>query len=283
MLSEFLKSIYGNLLSTGVTLIVLILVYVITDLFFARKIESVRQKRRFRIRLIYIVSLIFLFLMARIWIEGYTHLLAILGLVSAALVVTNKETIMNFVGWLIIIWRGLFFEDDLIQIQQYRGYVKRLGIFYFTLSEVSDTSNEMTGRVIRIPNGLVANNPLINFSQASHFLRQQFSVVITQDSNIEKAIRILSELVTEIINLQYKHKVEFSIDHLKKHHRHSHEHVKMTTKVNIKPKLDKPTGVELSVRYYCPANDFEDIQQRIWLKLLALLREEKEIRLSYSN
>lgn len=79
-----------------------------------------------------------------------------LGLVAAGLVVTNKESIMNFAGFLIINWRGIFTEDDFIQIQNHIGCVESIQPFYFKLYETTSTNQKQaTGRAIKIPNSLV--------------------------------------------------------------------------------------------------------------------------------
>ncbi len=278
-----LHEIYGNMVSTIISLIVIVLATLLVYFIFARKIESTRQKRQFRIRSFYIGCIVFIFLMARIWVEGFTHLLAVLGLVSAALVVTNKETIMNFVGWLVINWRGLFSEDDLIQIQQYKGYVKSFGMLYFTLAEISEGRNgDITGRVIRIPNGLVANNALVNYSQTSHLLEHVFSIIIVQDCEPEYAIEFLSKLVNEVIAEFYKGKKEYSMEYLKKHHKYLMARINLEARVTIHPKLDKPTGIELTTHFYCFSQDGERIQQEIWLALLKALQDEDKIKLSYN-
>lgn len=279
-----LHEIYGNLFSTLIALMVIAFTYTVLDFMVARKIESHRQKRRFRIRSLYVACFIFIFFMARIWVEGFTHLIAILGLVSAALVVTNKETIMNFVGWLIINWRGLFAEDDLIQIQQYKGYVKSFGVLYFSMFEVSDRRNgSITGRVIRIPNGLVANNALINFSQTSRILEQTFTIIITTDSNLEYSIQFLSDLVNEVVTEFYKGKKKFSKEYLVKNHKPLAALINLEAKVYISPKLTQPTGVELVTHYYCFSQDCEQIQQKIWLRLLTRIDAEPLINLAYAT
>ena len=113
MKDELLNNIYSNLVITAIVSIAICFAYVLFYFLLVRKIKNNRQKQKFRIRSFYVACVVFLFFMERIWVEGFTHLLAVLGLVSAGLVVTNKETIMNFVGWLVITWRGLFSEDEL--------------------------------------------------------------------------------------------------------------------------------------------------------------------------
>lgn len=284
MRNLLLNEIYGNVVSTIIAMTVITFTYVLLDLMVARKIESQRKKRRFRIRSLYVAIFVFIFLMARIWVEGFTHLIAVLGLVSAALVVTNKETIMNFVGWLIINWRALFAEDDLIQIQQYKGYVKSFGVLYFSLFEVSDRrSGSITGRVIRVPNGLVANNALINFSQTSRLLEQVFKIVVTPESSIEHAIDFISTLVNQVVAEFYQGQKKFSSEYLVKHHKALVGFINLEAKVCIQPKQDKPNGVELVTHYYCFSQDAEQIQQKIWLRLLVALEKEPLINLAYAT
>lgn len=270
----FLPEMYGNAINTIIALLVMTACYFVVTALATRKIEGARHKRRFRIRAFYITCIIFLFFFARIWVEGFTHLLAILGLVSAALVITNKETIMNFVGWLIITWRELFVEDDLIEIQQYKGYVRSIGFLYFTLGETScDLANATTGRVIRVPNGLLTTSPLINFSQLSQFVLKNFTVLIPQDSDIVQASQSLKECANNVIMRFYKNKKEYSVEYLNKHHKDFFKSVNLDVKVLIQPIFTKGV-VELKTYYYCFSKDAEAIQQQIWFSLLEVMQKE---------
>ena len=213
----FLHQMYKNILDTGIVFLVVMLAYGIANIVIGVKTEGQRQRRCFRVRAFYLASIVFIFLLARIWVEGFTHLVAVLGLVSAALVITNKETIMNVVGWLVITWRDLFAEDDLIQIQQYKGYVKSIGLLYFTLSEVSSVNcRNITGKIVRIPNGLTSNNALINFSQISHITEKSFVLLLTKESDAAYAKHYFSEMIQQITNEHYQDKKEFSTAYIKK-------------------------------------------------------------------
>lgn len=284
MKSLFLHEIYGNIISTVITMFILGLIFLIIDFLFARKIDNNRKRRQFRIRSFYLTCFIFIFLLARIWVEGFTHFLAILGLVSAALVISNKETIMNFVGWLVINWRGLFSEDDFIQIQHYKGYVKSFGLLYFTLAEISDRGNgNVTGRLIRIPNGLVANNALINFSQNSHLLEQVFTTIISQECDPDYSINLLTMIVSDVVSSFYKNTTEYSMEYIKRNHKYLSDKIKLDVKVLFHVKLSKPTGFELSAHYYCFPEDAEKIQQSIALMLLKKAKDDDKIKLSFED
>lgn len=279
MKNELLKHFYSNLINTATVLIVIFLVYGLFYLFVIRKIKDERRKQKFRIRSFYVACVVFLFLMERVWVEGFTHLLAVLGLVSAGLVVTNKETIMNFVGWLVITWRGLFSEDDLIQIQQYKGYVKRIGMLYVMLYEVSDASENISGRVIRIPNGLVSNNPIINFSQTTHLFEQCFTLLFSCDNDFIALKEKIKTVVDNVLVEFYKGKQEFSVDYLGKRGKQLPGRIRLGAKVTLQSKSENLSTMQLITRYYCFSRDAEKIQESILLALLTVIKNEQSIKL----
>lgn len=277
---EWLNSFYSNLMSTAIIFLVIVLLYVIFNFFIVRKVRDVRQKQKFRVRAFYVACVIFIVFMERVWVEGFTHLLAVLGLVSAGLVVTNKETIMNFVGWLIITWRGLFSEEDLIQIQQYKGYVKRIGILYVMLYEVTDANGDISGRIIRVPNGLVSTNPIINFSQTSNLFEQYVTVLFSSDNDFMALKEKVKMLVDAVLMETYKDRQEYSLDYLSKRSRQLPNRVRLTARVSLQPKADNLSTVQMTVRYYCFSRDAEKIQEAILLSLLKSIKGDPVVKLA---
>ncbi|MCP4752888.1 MAG: mechanosensitive ion channel [Proteobacteria bacterium] len=67
-------------------------------------------------------------LIGRLWIHGLQPILTFLGIVTAALVITQKEAILNATGFVFILWRDLFAIGDRIQIDTHKGDV--IGISY---------------------------------------------------------------------------------------------------------------------------------------------------------
>lgn len=277
---EWLNSFYSNLISTAIIFLVIVLLYVIFNFFIVRKVRDVRQKQKLRVRAFYVGCVIFIVFMERVWVEGFTHLLAVLGLVSAGLVVTNKETIMNFVGWLIITWRGLFSEEDLIQIQQYKGYVKRIGILYVMLYEVTDANGDISGRIIRVPNGLVSTNPIINFSQTSNLFEQYVTVLFSSDNDFMALKEKVKALVDAVLTETYKDRQEYSLDYLSKRSRQLPNRVRLTARVSLQPKADNLSTVQMTVRYYCFSRDAEKIQEAILLSLLKSIKGDPVVKLA---
>lgn len=282
MNTVILQEIYTNLVNALIALAVVLIAYAFAYITYIRKIENKRQKRQYMLKGFYLACFIYLFLLARIWVEGFTHLIAVLGLVSAALVVSTKETIMNIVASLVINWRNLFTEDDLVQVQQYKGYVKSLGLLYFTLAEVSEkTPGLITGRVVRIPNSQVTTHPVVNFSQTSNLLEQTLSITITRESNLEAAKTLLKDITTRVLSEKYSNKQKYSSDYIKKQHKYSVDKINLDPTVMIQPKLDKPAGTELTVKYYAFHPDSTLILQSIWSELLKAIDTDNAIQLAY--
>ncbi|MCX7120848.1 MAG: mechanosensitive ion channel [Gammaproteobacteria bacterium] len=277
---NFLHDIYGNLFDTIISLVVIALVYFLFYFFAIRKISNARQKQKSRIRAFYVACVVFVFVMAHVWVNGFTHLVAILGLVSAGLVVTNKETIMNFVGWLVITWRGLFSEEDLIQIQQYKGYVKRIGVLYFTLYEVSDTSGNITGRVIRVPNGLTSNNALVNYSQTSHVLEQRFTISVSPNNDFDYLKQTLKTVVDDLLAEFYKSQSEFTADYLSKSSKQLLSRIKLGVNVSLSSKTDNLSSLELLTRYFCFSQDADKIRERVLLAFLEVIKNDPKVKMA---
>ncbi len=274
--------LYKNIINTLIVFFVLLIAYLIINAISAKKNKGERDRRNFKIRLLYITFIIFIFFIARIWVEGFSHIVTMLGIVSAALVITNKETIMNLTGFFIITWRELFIENDLIQLLQYKGYVKSIGLLYFTLSEVSEgIHGDVTGRIIRVPNGLASTNALINFSQTSHLLEQHFSVIVTPDSDIDTAIDFVGNIVAATINEKYKAKREYSVEYLCKRNKHIISRINLKPKTSINLKQSKPSGIEIISRYHCFSEDAEKLHQQICLNLIKAQKDQSDFKLSY--
>ena len=102
-----------NFLKVGIAIAVLGLIDFIIEFFSIRKIKDKRKSMKYRVALRYILVFCLIFFMAKIWVEGFGYFLTVIGVVAAALTITQKEYLMNFVGWLIIMWRDLFVEGIL--------------------------------------------------------------------------------------------------------------------------------------------------------------------------
>ncbi|PIZ04693.1 MAG: hypothetical protein COY58_02780 [Gammaproteobacteria bacterium CG_4_10_14_0_8_um_filter_38_16] len=252
-----------NLITTMISFFSICIIYLIVSIVFIRKIKNDKMKKKVRVRAFYISVLIFLFLMARVWVDGFMHLIAVLGLVSAGLVVTNKESIMNLVGWMIITWRGVFSEDDLIQIQSYKGYVKSIGLLYICLQEVSDNDfSRLTGKEIKVPNGLTANNAVINFTQTARLILTEYKTQLPL-KNFNQAKEKCMAVIKSVLKNYYKKNTQYSVTSLQDGKRSIRAMIELVPKFIINDNLDMDKPVSCSFNYYCFIEDRAVLQNLI--------------------
>ena len=137
------------------------------------------------------------FLIGRIWYEGVQSLATFFGLFSAGLAIALKDIIANIAGWIFIITRKPFGVSDRIAIGEHAGDVIDQSVFQFTILEIGNwvDADQTTGRIIHIPNGIIFTSTLTNYTQSFDYIWNEIPVLVTFESNWEKAKSILEKVV----------------------------------------------------------------------------------------
>ena len=133
----------------------------------------------------------------RIWLAGLQSLVTYLGLVSAGLAIALQDLIINLAAWVTIIWRRPLQVGDRIQIGDHAGDVIDIRIFEFSLLEVGNRINaeQSTGRIIHIPNSTIFRDVLANYSQGLPYIWHEIPILVTFESDWEKAKALLGEIL----------------------------------------------------------------------------------------
>lgn len=177
---------YTSAMKTIVAFVALVVIGLCVEFILLKKISKKRSRVKAKIFSRNILFIVFLFFLTKIWIDGFGHLLAVVGFVSAALTITQKENILNVTGWLIIMWRDAFSEGDFVAIQQHKGIVTSIGVFYFTLEEQGASHIQcQTGKVVKVPNSFVTLHPFVVHAHED-FLLYEKTYVFTFSSSIKK-------------------------------------------------------------------------------------------------
>jgi small-conductance mechanosensitive channel len=163
-----------------------------------RKTEDAHTRYRWRKTTGYVAFLIGVIFIARIWFQGLGSLTTVIGLVSAGIAIALKDALVGLAGWGFIMWRRPFAVGDRIQIGNVSGDVIDLRIFQFTLMEIGNwvQADQSTGRVVHVPNGRVFTEVLANYSKGFQYVWDEIGVLVTFESDWQKAKRILQEIVT---------------------------------------------------------------------------------------
>lgn len=122
-----------------------------------------------------------------------------LGLVSVAMSLAAKDTLSNVISGLIIFIEKKFQVDDMIEIDNQKGQVDKIG-----LKAVQLRSN--AGLII-IPNILFSTKPFVNYTRKGYYI-ESFTVFLKNeyilDEKIEQMTQILEKSTLILKDPKYK-------------------------------------------------------------------------------
>ncbi|MBC7962039.1 MAG: mechanosensitive ion channel family protein [Steroidobacteraceae bacterium] len=210
--------------------------------------------------------------------EGFHGVATFLGLLTAGLAISLKDPLVNLVGWMLIFWRRPFAVGDRIQIGIHSGDVMDLTLFRFTLAEIGNWvhADQITGRIVHIPNGKVFVEPLAIYSRGMHdFIWNEVAVLVTFESNWKRAKDILNEIAVKHAG----HLAEPAERKLKEYARDF-----LIVPIDLTPKVFttvEENGILLTVRHLCPSRHRRESTQEIWEDVLNRFAECDDIDFAY--
>ena len=261
------------------SLAIIILLYFVRTLIvklLIKRIEDVRNRYRWKEAIDYLSIVMGLMLLGHIWIEGIKSILTFLALISAGLTIVLKEIILNLASWIIILWRRLFNVGDRIQIGDYIGDVIELGLFYFTLIEVGRWvyADQSTGRIVKVPNGLVLTQPVANYNKGIPYIWDEIRVPLSAESNWKKA----KDILKGIVNIHVENLSGLAEKFLKETDKEIIIYKKLTPTVYT---TFKEGCIMLTVRYLCEPRNRRDTEHVIWENILEEFSKYNDINLMY--
>ncbi len=267
------------LLSVFLAVVLWVARFVVHRLLYGRFYHKPQSLYTWRKATDYVVVVLAVFLIGRLWLEGVQSLATYLGLLSAGLAIALQDLLVNLAGWVYIVWRRPFQMGDRIEIGNHSGDVLDIGLFETALLEVSKRINaeQSTGRIIHIPNGLVFREPLANFNQGLPFIWNEIPVLITFESDWEKAKQILQEIVTRYApNVQ-----KVAQSYFRQPDRRfliSHNRVTPTVYTEV-----AASGVRLTLRYLVHPRERRDSEQTMWEAILRTFAQHWDIDFAYET
>jgi small-conductance mechanosensitive channel len=152
-----------------------------------------------------------------------------------------------------------------------------IGAFGFTLLEVGNWVNaeQSSGRTVRVPNGRIFTEAVANYTHGFDFIWAELPVVVTFESDWEKAKRILQQVLEE----QTAEAVKDAEQQL----RQANEHM-MVQYSRLSPTVYTrvvDSGIDLTLRFICPPRSRRDVEQAIWEATLRAFAECGDIDFAY--
>lgn len=258
---QIFNQLFFQCFNTFISAVVIALIATGCHSFLKRKITSEKKLNKIKSRVIYVASIILILVIVRIWIEGFYHLFTMLSLVAAGLVIVNKENVMNFSGWIIITWRGLFSEGDAIQVQSYIGKIVGIRLLYFTINETYYLGDKKTtGKIIKIPNSLIITAPVTTFPNDDCILLHKISFV----ANLETALDLSKRVKQFVANtIKEKYLIDDSFKESKVFSKSRLSRIGVSSlepKIDIIAVADNENIINIKIHFHCLAEDSKSLE-----------------------
>jgi small-conductance mechanosensitive channel len=128
-------------------------------------------------------------------------------IIALALALALQKYTASFFAFFVITFSKIYDLGDRIRIGNTKGDVRHIGLLHTTLEEVGEDEKlggEVTGRLISVPNLIILDQPVLNYSKdystgfetiPSDYMFDEVRIPITTDSNVEKATHLLESIL----------------------------------------------------------------------------------------
>ncbi len=138
-----------------------------------------------------LISLLF------IWIDAFDSLTTFLGLLSAGIAIALGDLLKNMAGWAYIMTRKPFQVGDRVEVRELHGDVADVRLFRFTLMEVGNwvEGDQITGRLVHVPNGVIFTDDLANYTEGFDYIWEEIGFTVTFESSWERGEELLRQAI----------------------------------------------------------------------------------------
>ena len=228
--------------------------------------KTKRQKTNIEIfgKVMKYLSIIFvIFIVVLYYSKSFSGIGFGLGLLSAALGWALQKPIVGFAAWIMIIMKRPFEIGDRIIIGKVAGDITQISLTHLYIKEIGGLidSEENLGRIVMIPNSVLFEENIINYTMDNDFVLNEVVTLVSYESNIDKAIKIVQ-------------------DSAKKHVSEFHKDTKKEPYVRT---FFKDSGLNVIVRYVIPANRMNEIASNITKDIYTKISKTKDVEIAYPH
>jgi len=178
-----------------------------------RSSVTIESRHRIRLATSWIGIAAFAIVAVFIWASRIQDFGVFLGIVGAGLALSLQETLVCIAGWLVLVVRRPFDIGDRIEIDGRVGDVIGISVFQTSMLEVGNwvKADQSTGRMLILPNSMLIRHPLYNYTKGFPFVWDEFSAIVTFESDWEAAKAIMlhqAQAEAEKIEGEVKRQIE---------------------------------------------------------------------------
>jgi small-conductance mechanosensitive channel len=131
-------------------------------------------------------------------------------IIALGLALALQKYTASFIAFFVIEFTRLFDIGDRIRIGNIKGDVRHVGLIHTILEEVGEDEKlggELTGRLLYVPNLVILDQPVLNYSKSdlpkfatvtSDFIFDEVRIPITTTSNVDKAGELLENIIRRL-------------------------------------------------------------------------------------
>ena len=203
-----------------------------------------------------------------------------LGLLGAALAFVLQKPLLNVVGWFLLNYRAVYRIGDRIEVSGVRGYVTDVTLMYTELQEFGNWmhGDTFTGRLVTVPNAAVVESPVWNYTRDFPLVWDEVEVLVTYESDVEAAKRILIDAAMEVVGRTMFENYETYRQHLVL------RDLEQTLITTPEIRMDfAESGVHLWVLYFCPPETRRRVKAAIVEKVWTRFRADPRVDMAYPH
>lgn len=267
----------NNIIWTIVAVVVIFVLRRLARRVVASNVEETQATYRANKILNYTATTIFIVTAAFIWFDAFDNLPTYLGLVSAGIAIALADVLKNMVGWAYILSRKPFQVSDRIEVDGFKGDVVDIRLFRFSLMEIDGwvDAEQSTGRLVHVPNGIVFNKEVANYTEGFGYIWHEIPVLITFESDWKLAEQLMHDILEEDapdVHGAAGARIRATA------RRYSIRVGTLTPTVYL---TVRDSGVLLTARYLVEARTRRGREDRIWRSILDAFAAQDTIDLAY--
>lgn len=193
----------------------------------------------------------------------------ILGLTTAALTVALQDFIIAFLGWFVLIGKNGIHVGDWVEINGVGGEVTDVRLFTTTLMETGTLADRAlpTGRRITFMNSYAIRGKYFNFSTSGQWMWDEINLSLPASDNMHE---ILDRIQKAVVAETEKNASQAELEWKRGAHGSSLSRFSATAVENLRP---SGSGIDVLVRYVTRASERFELRNRLYQKLIEVLRE----------
>jgi small-conductance mechanosensitive channel len=211
--------------------------------------------------------------------DDLSVVVTMLGVVSAALVISLQDVCTSVFGWFVIMAGGKLHIGDRLEVDGTRGDVIDIQLLRTTLVEINGWLgfDQPTGRVILVPNNFIFKHKVFNFTHGHPFIWQKIDVTVTFSTPIASALLLFQRVLEEETQDEFAHARQASALMQERYG---------VEDANYNPKIYThiaDSGVTLSLLFVTHYRRTSMTRNRINRRLVAELETHRHIQLAYNT